>query len=321
MKISDIGGEFALIRRLTEKKYTDPAIVKGVGDDCAVLEYTPDKYLLVTVDMMVENDHFTLAWHTPFQVGWKLMESNVSDIISMGGAPRWAFISLALTPSTQVEFMDQFYDGIYASADRHGLALIGGDTTHGRDMVVNLAILGDVEKDYVRLRSHAIPGDLICATGTLGKSEAGLRLLKMGIKEGYRGGHLNPRCREVWEGRAIARHAHAMIDVSDGLASEVQHICEESSTGARIVWDDIPISTQTRDAAQSLSDEPQYYALYGGEDFELVFTIPKERIPSLEMEFTDFTVVGEILPQKQGIYIIREGKRQEMKKGYDHFAG
>ncbi|MGD0210307.1 MAG: PAS domain S-box protein, partial [Desulfomonilia bacterium] len=115
MKISDIGGEFALIRRLTGVPYNDPAVIKGIGDDCAVLEYTVDKYLLITVDMMVENDHFSLAWHTPYQVGKKLMESNVSDIISMGGTPRWAFISLALRADTKVEFMDDFYRGLYDS--------------------------------------------------------------------------------------------------------------------------------------------------------------------------------------------------------------
>jgi len=172
LKMADIGGEFALIRHLTGVEHSDPAIVKGVGDDCAVLEYTPDKYLLVTVDMMVENDQFSLAWHTPCQVGKKLMESNVSDIVSMGGPPRWAFISLALTPDTQVEFMDEFYRGLYNSADKHSVALIGGGTTHDRDLVLNLALVGDVDKNFVRLRSHAVPGDLICATRGPGK-EAG----------------------------------------------------------------------------------------------------------------------------------------------------
>jgi len=320
VKIADIGGEFALIRRQTDVRYSDPAIVKGVGDDCAVLEYTPDKYLLVTVDMMVENDHFSLAWHTPHQVGEKLMESNVSDIVSMGGTPRWAFISLALTPETQVEFMDEFYRGLYDSANKHSVALIGGDTTHGRDLVINLALLGEVEKDFVRLRSHAVPGDLICATGDLGKSQAGLKLLLNGRRDGYLKGHLEPRCRLASEGRAIARHAHAMIDVSDGLASEVRHICEESGTGARIEWEKIPLSPSTIEAARSISGDPHEYALYGGEDFELVFTIPKGNIPMLRKEFSDFTVVGEILPMEDGIFILKDGGRQELKMGYDHFA-
>jgi thiamine-monophosphate kinase len=320
MKIADIGGEFALIRRVTGHSYDDPAIIKGVGDDCAVLEYTADKYLLVTVDMMVENDHFSLDWHTPFQVGRKLMETNVSDIIAMGGTPRWAFISLALTQSTDVELMDEFYRGLYDSAGKHHVALVGGDTTHGRDLVLNLALLGDVDKGLVRLRSHAVPGDLICATGTLGKSQAGLTLLLKGRREGYLTGHLEPQCRLEWEGKAIARHAHAMIDVSDGLGSEVTHICEESGTGARIDWDKIPLSRDTIAAARMISGDPHEYALYGGEDFELVFTIPEGTIPALQKEFSDFTVVGEILPKEAGIFILKDGNRQDVKKGYDHFA-
>jgi thiamine-monophosphate kinase len=321
MKISEIGGEFAFIRRVTGASYNDPAIVKGVGDDCAVLEYTPDKYLLVTVDMMVENDHFSLAWHSPNQVGKKLMEVNVSDIVAMGGTPRWAFISLALTADTQVEFMDDFYRGLYDAARKHNVALIGGDTTHGRELVLNLALIGDVDRNLVRLRSHAMPGHLICVTGTLGKSEAGLRLLRNGKKEGFLDGHLEPQCRLEREGKAIALHAHAMIDVSDGLGSEVTHICEESGTGARIDWENIPLSQDTIEAARAVSGDPHQYALYGGEDFELVFTIPQENIPALQKEFSDFTVVGEILPKENGIYILKEGRRLEVKKGYNHFAG
>ncbi|UCD59124.1 MAG: thiamine-phosphate kinase [Candidatus Hydrogenedentota bacterium] len=320
MKISDIGGECALIRRLTGISYNDPAIIKGVGDDCAVLEYTHDNYLLVTVDMMVENDHFSLDWHTPYQVGKKLMESNVSDIIAMGGKPRWAFVSLALTAATQVEFMDELYRGLYDSARRHSVALIGGDTTHGRDLVFNLALLGDVGKNFVRLRSDAVPGDLLCVTGTLGKSEAGLRLLRNGKNEGWLEGHLEPQCRLEWEGRAIARYARAMIDVSDGLGSELAHICEESNTGGCIIWENIPLSPGTIKAAQILYDEPQHYALSGGEDFELVFTIPPANIPDLRKEFSDFTVVGEILAKEAGIFILKQGHKMELSRGYDHFS-
>jgi thiamine-monophosphate kinase len=321
MKISEIGGEFAFIKRVTGVSYRDPAIIRGVGDDCAVLEYTPDTYLLVTVDMMVENSHFRMDWFSPYQVGMKLMEVNVSDIIAMGGSPRWAFISLALTHDTEVEFMDEFYRGLYDSAKKHGVALVGGDTTHGRELVLNLALIGDVDKDHVRLRSQAEPGDLICVTGTLGKSEAGLRLLLAGRREGYLAGHLEPKSRLEREGKAIARHARAMIDVSDGLGSEVGHICEESDTGARIDWEKIPLSGGTVEAARAAGGDPRLYALYGGEDFELVFTIHPDGVGALKNDFADFTVVGEILPKEAGIFISREGERLELKGGYDHFRG
>ena len=126
----------------------------------------------------------------------------------MGGTPRWAFISLALTPDTEVEFMDEFYRGLYDSARKHGVALVGGDTTHGREMALNLALIGDVEKQFVRFRSGARPGDLICVTGTLGKSEAGLKLLQNGRKDGYLDGYLEPKCR--LHGKAERSHATPM---------------------------------------------------------------------------------------------------------------
>jgi thiamine-monophosphate kinase len=319
MRIAEIGGEFALIKRVTGA-CRNPAVVQGIGDDCAVLEYTADRYMLVTVDMMVENDHFTLGWHSPSQVGSKLMESNVSDILAMGGVPRWAFVSLSLKPDLDVEFVEELYRGMFRSAERHGVALIGGDTTHGRDMTLSLTLIGDVEKSQVRLRSHALPGDLLCVTGTLGKSEAGLRLLKRGRRDGYVQGHLEPRCRTVEEAGAIARHAHAMIDVSDGLGSETRHICEESRTGARIDWDKIPISLETGEAALSIGCDPCEYALYGGEDFELVFTVAPKKLADLQESFSDFTVVGEILPAEKGLFLTRDGARLEVKGGFDHFA-
>ncbi len=155
MKISEIGGEFALIDRLMSREVSDPAIIKGVGDDCAVLEYTADRYLVVTTDMMVENSHFASRWFTPYQVGRKLMEVNVSDVVAMGGVPRFAFISVALTRETEVEYMDELYRGIYASGRTHGVHLIGGDTTHGSEIVLNLTLIGEVEKGLLCLRrSH-----------------------------------------------------------------------------------------------------------------------------------------------------------------------
>lgn len=319
MKISEIGGEFAFIKRVTGMKYHDPALIQGVGDDCAVLEYTADRYMLVTVDMMVEGTHFSTEWYTPHQVGMKLMEVNVSDIIAMGGTPRWAFISLALTAHTEVEFMDEFYRGLYDSAKKHGVALAGGDTTLGKELALNLALIGDVDKDAVRLRSGAVPGDIICVTGTLGKSEAGLRLLLAGRRDGYLDGYLEPKSRLAEEGCLIARRARAMIDVSDGLASEVGHLCEESGTGARIDWKTIPLSSRTLEAARAVGGDPRRYALYGGEDFELVFTIPPGAVDELKKSFADFTAVGEILPKEQGIFVDRDGDRLALKSGFDHF--
>jgi thiamine-monophosphate kinase len=267
----------------------------------------------------VENDHFSLQWFSPFQIGMKLMEVNVSDIVSMGGVPKYALVSMCLPSSTTVEFMDEFYKGLYKSGGKHGVFLIGGDTTHGDNFTFNLAVLGEVEKDLLCLRSMAKKGDLICVTGTLGGSAAGLRLLQKGLK-GYMEDHVEPRSRTAAEARSIARFAHAMIDVSDGLAGEVNHICNESKTGACIYYDTIPLSEHTIKSAELLKEDPCDFALYGGEDFELVFTIKKQRIKELEEHFSDFSVVGEIVEQKQGVCLLKNGLKSNLKLGYDHFA-
>ena len=319
MKISDLGGEFALIKRITRDKYLPEKVIKGIGDDCAVLKLTDTMYQLVTTDMMVENDHFNLAWHTPYQVGWKLMESNVSDIVCKGGVPEFAFLSMSLKKDTTVEFMDQFYNGLYASAEKHEVYLTGGDTTHGTEYVFNLTLTGYVDRTGLRLRSMARVGDLICVTGKLGGSTAGLKLLIKNL-DGYLQKHLEPEARTVEEGRIIAAFAHAMIDVSDGLGSEVTHICRESGVGAEIDYEAIPLSEETCRSAALLGTDPHDFALYGGEDYEIVFTIAQEQIPALKQQFSDFTVVGSILDRTSGIFLVHDGKKMELKKGYDHFS-
>lgn len=318
MKIPEIGGEFELIKRLTAK-INDNNIIKGVGDDCAVLKYTKDKYLLVTTDMMVEDDHFSLKWYTPFQVGMKLMEINISDIAAMAGIPKYAFISMSIKRDTTVEFMDELYKGLYESAKKHGVLIIGGDTTHGTEYVFNLSLLGEVDKNLLRLRSGAKKNDLICVTGTLGGSTAGLKLLLKG-KKGFLKDHLEPKSRTAEEGTIIAKYANAMIDVSDGLAPEVKHICEESNLGAEIYFEKIPLSKTTIGSAKKLSSDAHDFALYGGEDFELVFTIDKKNIDKIKKEFSDFTVVGKMLDKKNGINILKNNKKLDLGKGFDHFG-
>ncbi len=318
MEIREIGGEFALIRRVTQGRPADRQVIKGIGDDCAVLAYSNSEYLLVTTDMMVEDDHFTLRWYSPVQIGRKLMEVNVSDIISMAGTPTYAFLSMCLPSGATVEFMDAFYKGLYTSAGIHGVQLLGGDTTHGKHFVFNLTLLGLVQKQAVRLRAGAKPGDIICVTGTLGGSTAGLKLLQKGLS-GYTDDHLLPTSRKAAEAELIGRFAHAMIDVSDGLASEVTHICNESNCGACIQYDTIPLSAHTIRSADLLGEDPHDFALYGGEDFELVFTMRKADLQELRKHFTDFSVVGEILPRKRGVCIRRDGQTRPVKGGYNHF--
>jgi thiamine-monophosphate kinase len=319
MKIKELGGEFALIERIKKSYGEDSRVIKGIGDDCAVIRAGNGKLQLVTTDMMVENDHFKTAWYSPAQIGMKLMEGNVSDVVSMGGAPSFAFLSMCVTADTSVEFMDGFYRGLYGSAEEHGVLLLGGDTTHGRDLVFNLALVGEADPGLLQLRSGAHVRDLLCVTGTLGGSAAGLGLLSRGMT-GHLSDHLEPKSRKVWEGKTIAEFATAMIDVSDGLASEVSHLCRESGTGGRIDYPAIPISAQTAASAGLLGADARDFALYGGEDFQLVFTLPPVNLGRLRERFADFTVVGEILPESEGLHLAKDGLLTPLGKGYDHFA-
>jgi thiamine-monophosphate kinase len=319
MTIGEIGGEFELLRRLTRRDLSDPALKLGVGDDCAVLAYTDTRDLLVTTDMMVEDDHFSTAWQTPFQIGMKLMEVNVSDIVCKGGVPKFAFLSMCLKKDTSYEFVEDFYRGLYASAGNHGVLLVGGDTTHGAQLVFNLAMLGEVDPKILRLRSGARIGDLVGVTGTLGGSTAGLELLRNKL-HGHTLDHLEPKSRLAAEGLAICRHANATIDVSDGLASEVTHLARESGIGAVIEYDKIPYSSTTIESARRLARDPADFALYGGEDFQIVFSIAEDEMPRLREEFADFTIVGEMRPAEEGIYLRKDGQKLPLQKGYDHFA-
>jgi thiamine-monophosphate kinase len=313
MKIRDIGGEFALIGRITRPG----GAVVGVGDDAAVIRPRRNRLLLFTTDMLCDGDHFRREWSTPEQIGMKCMEANVSDIAAMGGLPTHAVVSISLTPDVTVEFMERLYEGMYAVADRRGFRVVGGDTTHADAMAISVAMLGEVEKEMLCLRSDAEVGDLICVTGDLGKSAAGLALLKAGL-EGDVAAHLEPRCR-LKEGRRIARHANAMIDVSDGLASEVNHICEMSGVGA-VVWKrDIPISDATRASAARCGKDPYDLALSGGEDFELVFTVPKRRLRRIRAG-CPVTAVGEVVGKSEGTILEDGASRVPLRGGYDHFA-
>ena len=305
MNIADIGGESALIKRIV-KDINDNDIIKGIGDDCAVI-------------MMVENDHFNLDWYSPEQVGMKLMESNVSDIFAMGGTPKYAFLSMSLKKDTSVEFIEGLYKGLYLSAKRHNVLILGGDTTHGTEYVFNLTLVGEINPKLLCLRSMAHKGDIVCVTGRLGGSTAGLELLR-NRKDGYLTDHLEPNARTKAEAETIATYANAMIDVSDGLGSEVKHICNESNLGALIFYDKIPISGETEESAVKLNKNSYDFALYGGEDFELVFTIQRNKLELLKKHFSDFTIVGIIHEKDKGVYLLKDGKKHKLNKGYDHFV-
>ena len=318
MKIKDIGGEFGLIERIKNKiKLYSKEVVAGIGEDAAVLEHGKNNYLLLTTDMLVENIHFSLKYSTPEQIGMKAVEQNVSDIASMGGLPKFAVVSLALPNGIGAGFVDKFYDGINKKSRKYGISIVGGNMAHSREIVVNIAMIGFAEKRHLALRSGAKANDFIFCSGDAGKSSVGLELLRHKIKGKSIKKHLEPVCRLDLARKLVKIGINSMIDVSDGVAPEVEHICKESNVGAMIYADKIPISKDTIADSKKIKKNPLDFALYGGEDFELVFTASKNKLYKLKKY--DVTVIGEIVDKKYGVKLIKNNKKLNLEGGFDHF--
>jgi len=337
MKISEIG-EFGLIERISKDTIIDPKnIILGIGDDCAAYYTSPDKIVLATCDMLVENIHFTLSTCSPRQLGRKAMTVNISDIAAMGGIPRQALFSLGAASSTSVEFIDQLADGMKEEAKLFEINIVGGDTVRSPlGLVINITLIGEVETDLIIRRDTANPGDLIMVTGELGGSAAGLVLLlgegksslvSPGILREVKEAHLSP-IPEIKEGRIIAQNklATSMIDISDGLSSDLTRICEASRVGAKVYTSQIPLLPAAESVAKLLKKNPLDFALYGGEDYKLLFTASPQKaddiIKLLKKELgAKVTIVGEIKDKKEGIKLENlQGKVVDLQaKGYNHF--
>ncbi|MBD3261787.1 MAG: thiamine-phosphate kinase, partial [Candidatus Altiarchaeales archaeon] len=267
--------------------------------------------------MMCEGDHFRCDWFTPAQVGMKAVESSSSDIAAMGGLPKYCLISISLTDETQVEWVEEMYQAVYATLSRYDIGLVGGDTTHSKNTTIDVTVLGEVEKQNLCLRSHAKKNQLICVTGDLGKSAAGLNLLSTETK-GNTDSYLEPKAR-IREARELAPHASALIDVSDGLASEVNHICRESKVGCLIYAEKVPISDDTRQTAEKLGADPLQWALEGGEDYELVFTIDEEKLREINLD-CPITVVGRTTSNPASRQLMHSGGNTPLSGGFNHFG-
>jgi len=313
MKLNKLG-ESGIIKMIYQKP-KDKNILVGIGDDAAVVKIGK-KIGVITTDTLVEGDHFNLSYFTPEQVGMKAIEINVSDIVSMGGAPKYALVSLALRKEMDSRFIDGLYKGMRKAAEKYGVEIIGGNLTHANQIMIDIDLIGFVKKQNLSLRSDAKPGDFILVSGDLGASTAGLKLFLKRIKgHSYvKKKHLEPKAHPE-KVQKFLQYINAMIDVSDGLASEVKHICEQSIVGATIYADNIPIRDETRKAAKAVNSDALDYALYGGEDFELVYTVSEKNLPKVRGY-----LIGEIT-KKKGIRICKNGKEKPLKKhGYDHFA-
>jgi thiamine-monophosphate kinase len=332
-------GELGLIRHIRERVGPAGASVQtGIGDDAAVLDVTPGAALLATTDLLIEDVHFRRAWAAPRDIGWKAMAVNLSDVAAMGGTPRWALVALAVPEETESADVDALYAGMQEAAAPHGVSIVGGDTCVSRaGWVINITLLGE-HAGSPRLRSAAKPGDAVAVTGGLGWAAGGLTLLEMGRQgaqaagvtapqwEALSGAHLRPTAR-VAEGRWLGAAAgvHAMLDCSDGLGTDLGHICRESGVGARVMLDRVPVSPEVQAVAKALKADATRWAVSGGEDYELVVTCDPATVGALTAGLasatgTPLTVIGEIEGLKEGvIFVDSAGEPVAMPAGYEHF--
>lgn len=304
MIIKEIG-EIGLIHRLTKNLKQDKSVIKGPGDDAAVIEWTSKKYLLMTSDILVEDIHFRRSSATPYQIGWKAMVRNISDIAAMGGLPRYATISMALPSKTALSYADGIYKGIKSSAKQFGVNVVGGDLSSSENIVIDIALLGEVEKDRLVRRSGANAGDLILLTGTVGGSSKGKHLDFVPRVEAS---------RLITEKYSVS----SMIDVSDGLLIDLWRILDASGVGAKIHQSIIPLSSHARSFDRAVRE---------GEDFELLFTMSNNEARKFFTKMlakmkTPVTLIGEITRKRDGYRLIREdGKTEKIKTdGYLHFS-
>jgi thiamine-monophosphate kinase len=327
-------GERGLIRRLRRRlPPPGPDVLVGVGDDAAAVRGGAET-LLLTTDTLLEGVHFRRSTATLRDIGAKAIAVNVSDIAAMGGEPRYALLALALPPELEVAEVDELFAGVLDMAREHGVALVGGDTCAGPSgVVLSVTLVGQVDGAPLR-RSGAGPGDAILVTGSLGAAAAGLAVLERGsaglpaaLIETVVRAHRRPTPR-VAESRQIRATggATAMIDLSDGLVTDLGHIAAESGVGARVDVDTLPVAEAARAVAGALAVDPLHWALSGGEDYELLFTATAARAADLARAVTARTGtpvrrIGEVRPRDEGVrFVDRAGRPHAATPGFDHFG-
>ena len=355
MEIQKVG-EFGLIDRLTKDiKPQNVSTKYGVGDDCAVLHY-PDTEVLITTDMLMEGVHFDLTYIDLQHLGWKSAMVNISDIFAMNGTPRQLTVSMALSKRFTVEDMEQFYNGLRLACDKWGVDIVGGDTTSSyTGLAISITCIGEARKEDIVYRNGAKETDLVCVSGDLGAAYMGLQLLErekavyyQQVEEAKKKGdqkalaelsHFQPDFagKEYLLQRQLKTEARgdiiqklrdagirptAMMDISDGLSSELMHICKQSHVGCRIFEKQIPIDYQTAVMAEELNMNVTTCALNGGEDYELLFTVPigdHEKIQELD----DVKLIGHITKESLGhVLVTRDDQEFELKaQGWNPLSG
>jgi len=337
-EISELG-EFGLIKHLTENiKLQNKSSVKGIGDDAAIMEFK-NKQVLVTTDMLVEGVHFDLLYTPLKHLGYKAITVNLSDIYAMNGTPKQVTVSLAVSNRISIEALEDLYEGMLLACDIYGVDMVGGDTTSSLSgLIINVTAIGEAEKKNVVLRDGAKENDLICVSGDLGGAFMGLQLLERekkifaenpNIQPDFSGHdyvlerQLKPEPRkdviDMFEELGI--QPTAMIDVSDGLSSDLIHICSQSKTGCAIYEDKIPIDSTVMSLASELSLDPTVCALNGGEDYELLFTISLDDYNKIK-DNKRVSVIGHITSSEGDYQIIdkNETVHKLVAQGWDSIS-
>ncbi|MBU2539275.1 MAG: thiamine-phosphate kinase [Proteobacteria bacterium] len=324
-------GEREIIARIRRAAGNSDDLVVGIGDDCAVYRTYPGRVSLITTDTMVEGVHFDLAWHPPLELGRKAAAVNISDIAAMGGLPRFALLSLAVSPATGSQWLDAFMAGFQAVLAEHDVVLIGGDTVQsGHESVFSITLIGEMAEGELVTRKGAQAGDVVLVSGFLGEAAAGLALCRLGQGQDIAwqslvAAHLDP-VPQVALGRVLAASGmvNAMQDLSDGLATDLAHICAESGVGAVVAAEKIPLSPALCRAAETCDHSALDWALSGGEDYHLLFTAGEQQVVPLcnlvrEKTGRELFVVGYIVADG-GVFLEEAGRRREISyRGYEHF--
>lgn len=333
MNLKEIG-EFGLINKLSDGCLVrKDHVIKAIGDDAAVFIQPAGEVVLVTTDMMVERVHFLINATTGYNLGYKSLAVNLSDIAAMGARAREAFISIAIPERCSIEFIEEIYNGMKQLAARFQVNLLGGDTTGSqKDLVINVVVVGSAPKEEILYRCGAKNGDVIFCTGYLGDSRAGSHLIVNEIVEEsetfkiLKNAHLMPR-PYLKEGRFLARcgGVHAAIDISDGLSSDLGHILEQSRVGAKLYAEKIPVSENLKTFCRLFHFDPVRYAVAGGEDYVLLFTAAPDQANKIIVKYREtfnnpLFEIGKITDSNQLEIEFPGGKKEQIiPTGWDHF--
>jgi thiamine-monophosphate kinase len=314
-------GEFGLIDHLTKQiKIKQKSTTKGIGDDAAVLDFA-DKKVMVSTDMLLEGIHFDLAYTPLKHLGYKAVQVNLSDIYAMNGTATQVTVSLGISSKFPLEAVEELYEGIYLACEKYNIDLVGGDTTSSRQgLVISVTALGYADEKDIVYRNTAEEGDLICVSGDLGGAYTGLQLLEReklvyienpNIQPDLEGKdyiierQLKPEARKdiIELLKDIDVKPTAMIDISDGLASEILHICKQSNKGCNLYEDKIPLDPMTYETAREFNLDPTVCALSGGEDYELLFTIKQADYEKIKLQM-DISIIGHITEASAGCNLV-----------------